>query len=429
MAADNRTGYFLFVGNGSYQNRGCEAIVRGTMEILRREFEEEIAIRAGVYADADTIRRQNACEIDPALQSYAMFGTGPRLTLKWWAAQANRHLKARFMPHLWSLHSLASGSKVALELGGDNYSLDYGRPESFMAMDRYLMKRQLPVVLWGASVGPFDADPQFAARMFEHLRKLLAIFVRETESLDHLHANGVTENVHLVADPAFAMTAIRPDETQRVPSISAGTIGLNFSPLVARNVLGLSGMPWELTVEDLRPWVRLCADIVKAVCREFQRPVLLIPHVSAAEANNDDFSFLRSVHDLAVEEKAHGVTLIEGNLSAPEMKWVISECSAFAGARTHATIASISSGVPTLSLGYSRKARGLNRDIYGHLDYCLSASCLTVDSFMEHFRLMMDKEFQIREHLRSCQPQILENAFRAGTLLRNLLARQGRITA
>ena len=35
---------FLFTSNGDYQNRGCEAISRGTIAILQRAFDTEIGI-------------------------------------------------------------------------------------------------------------------------------------------------------------------------------------------------------------------------------------------------------------------------------------------------------------------------------------------------------------------------------------------------
>ena len=41
------------------------------------------------------------------------------------------------------------------------------------------------------------------------------------------------------------------------------------------------------------------------------------------------------------------------------IKGYISRCELFIGARTHATIAAYSTGVPTLVLGYSVKARGI----------------------------------------------------------------------
>ena len=206
----NSTNKFLFVGNGSYQNRGCEAIVRGTMEILRQEFGEHLQVSAGVYDDEAELQNQNANEADPAIQSHSINSVGPRLSLKWWAAQANKRLGAKFEPQHWGMKFLIQNVRVALEVGGDNYSLDYGRPENFMALDRFLQAQGLPVVLWGASVGPFDKDPEFAPRMFDHLRSLSAIFVRETASLEYLGSNGVSDNVHLVADPAFVMKPLEP---------------------------------------------------------------------------------------------------------------------------------------------------------------------------------------------------------------------------
>ena len=54
--------------------------------------------------------------------------------------------------------------------------------------------------------------------------------------------------------------------------------------------------------------------------------------------------------------------------NAPETKWIISKMKFFAGARTHSTIAALSSYVPTLSFAYSIKAKGINKDIFGHED-------------------------------------------------------------
>ena len=48
-----------------------------------------------------------------------------------------------------------------------------------------------------------------------------------------------------------------------------------------------------------------------------------------------------------------------------EMKGFIARCRFFVGARTHATIAAYSSCVPTLVVGYSVKAGGLQRDLLG----------------------------------------------------------------
>lgn len=98
---------------------------------------------------------------------------------------------------------------AALQVGGDNYSLNYGRPYKFFSLDDYLLRRNVPLFLWGASVGPFDSDPEFAKLAHEHLKKFGGIFVRESRSLENLRS-GVSERARLVSDPAFAMMPQTP---------------------------------------------------------------------------------------------------------------------------------------------------------------------------------------------------------------------------
>lgn len=410
----NNENKFLFVGNGSYQNRGCEAIVRGTMEILQREFGEHLQVNSGVYADQAEIQKQNANEIDPSILSYSINGVGPRLSLKWWAAQANKRIGAKFEPQHWGVKSLAQNAITALEVGGDNYSLDYGRPENFMALDRFLQKQGLPVVLWGASVGPFDRDPEFAPRMFDHLRSLSAIFVRETASLEYLRSNGVNDNVHLVADPALVMKPVEPSNSKFSFPLHQGTIGINLSPLVARFRDSSKSAP------ALTEWLGYCCNLVKAAAT-LKRPILLIPHVGSVDPVNDDYSFLQSLSNAVAHEVKVPVKVLPRGLSAAELKWIIARCEIFAGARTHATIAALSSCIPTLSIGYSLKARGLNQDIFGNLNNCISVTELNATNFTERLQTILGTQENIRTHLASCIPDIKNKALSAGPLLRKVL--------
>ncbi len=409
-----RSPQFLFVGNGSYQNRGCEAIVRGTMEILRREFGPNIRAKAGIYASANIVREQNATEVDAAVKSFCLDGVGPRWSRMWWAIQANKFLGTSFVPQRLQLAQNLPGVCAALEIGGDNYSLDYGRPERFMQMDKFVQKREIPVILWGASVGPFDADPVFAPPMFEHLRRLTAILVRESASQKYLQANGVVGNVNLVADPAFVMRPVEPAAARIGFRMPDDAVGINLSPLLARY---RSQNPADL---DLEKWLRFCVGLVKSAAN-LKRPILLIPHVEADWPGNDDFGFLQSLCDSVVNEVPVPVRVIPRGLGAAELKWVIARCAVFAGARTHATIASLSSHVPTLSIGYSLKSQGINHDIFGNQDYCISVDELKVGNFVERLEKLIDNNSQIRAHLASRIPLIQAKAFSAGPMLRQHL--------
>jgi colanic acid/amylovoran biosynthesis protein len=344
-----------------------------------------------------------------------MTGAGRRFTKKWWLAQANKRTGLLTHSHLLDLEGRHDGIAAALELGGDNYSLDYGRPTSFMSVDRFLISKDLPVVLWGASVGPFDKDPDFAISMLQHLKNLDGIYVRETTSFEYLRNHGVSENVHLVADPAFLMSPAIPSPEKIGFEIPAGSIGINLSPLVAR-------YRGESTLESaLSEWTEMCVALISAVARKFERPIILVPHVESSSPENDDFRFLEGVAAIARKQSNLPIYVVSKRHCAAELKWIISQCSVFAGARTHSTIAALSSCVPTLSFGYSIKATGINRDIFGHTDYCMPVASVRVAEFVEKLAYLMDHQETIRGLLEARLPAMKSTALNAGALLASLL--------
>jgi polysaccharide pyruvyl transferase WcaK-like protein len=93
------------------------------------------------------------------------------------------------------------------------------------------------------------------------------------------------------------------------------------------------------------------------------KQVILIAHVLENNpSNNDVIACLEVIKN--VKNKSL-VRIISGEPSAIELKGLIGQCEALIGTRTHATIASLSQRIPTVSIAYSRKAYGIMRDIYG----------------------------------------------------------------
>jgi len=384
------------------------------MEILRREFGPATSARLGVVGNLDVVNTQAAAENDLGLSSFALAPPGgPRWSFGWCAEQANKRLGTAFHPQIRDLRANDQSPSVVLEVGGDNYSLDYGKPLYYIAMDRFLQSRGLPVVLWGASVGPFDTDSKFAARMFEHLRSLSAVVVRERDSYIYLRANGVSENVHLMADPAFVMKPVEPPLGKIGYAIPEGAIGINLSPMVA---FYRGQHPADV---DLKEWLAFCIKLVKSAA-SLNRPILLVPHVGSSDSGNDDFALLNPLCEAVQHKVGVPIQVLPQGINATELKWIIARCAIFAGARTHSTIAAFSSHVPTLSIGYSLKSKGLNRDIYGHLDHCIHVSELTPENFTEALRVLLANESGIRAQLQIRVPEFQARAWSAGAILRKI---------
>jgi colanic acid/amylovoran biosynthesis protein len=401
------TSTVVLVGNGPYLNRGCEAIVRGTAVILRAAFGSDVRI---VHACTSTavppaeVERQNRSETDPAIRHVSIPQDPSRGSRAWLAWQLSRRLRVRVPGPYRALDAVLTDARAMLEVGGDNYSLDYGFPWPLMELDRHASRRGVPVVLWGASVGPFDARPDVAGEMHRHLAGLAAITAREDRSASYLARVGAGARARRVSDPAFLM---EPSEPGSVGVDPDRAVGLNFSPLMAR---------WA-TGGDLRAWTERCTEIVSAVAASTGRRVLLVPHVTAP--HDDDLDLLREVRSRAAG-CGLDVECLNGSLGAAQIKAVIARLACFAGARTHSTIAAMSTGVPTVSFGYSVKAAGINEDVYGHTDLCLAPEELSPETASARISSALAGAEALRSRLAERLPAVRQRAMKGADVLREV---------
>jgi colanic acid/amylovoran biosynthesis protein len=402
----------LLVGNGPYLNRGCEAIVRGTAVVLRAAFGEDVRI---VHASTSTavppeqVERQNREETDPAISHISIPQNPRRGSRAWLTWQVHRRTRLDVPGPYRALDGPLSEASVMLQVGGDNYSLDYGFPWPLMELDRHAKRRGVPVVLWGASVGPFDARPDVAGEMHRHLTELSAITAREDRSVSYLERHGAGARSHRVSDPAFLM---EPEEPGAVGVDPDGAVGLNFSPLMAR---------WA-TGGDLGAWAERCTEIVAAVAGATGRRILLVPHVTAP--HDDDLELLRDVRSRAAGRGVE-VECLDGGLRAAQIKAVIGRLACFAGARTHSTIAAMSTGVPTVSFGYSVKAAGINEDVYGHADLCLEPGELEPSVAADRIARALAGGDSLRRRLEERLPDVRRRAMAGAEVLRHVARPRG----
>ena len=147
--------------------------------------------------------------------------------------------------------------------------------------------------------------------------------------------------------------------------------------------------------------------LIQYILSETDANVALIPHV--VWASNDDRKVLRQLYDDFGQDPR--LVLVEDH-TAPELKYIISKCDFFVGARTHATIAAYSSCVPTLVVGYSVKARGIAKDLFGSEDgYVLPVQSLnSSNQLTQAFQELYEKRVSIREHLCKTMPDYCAKA-------------------
>lgn len=395
---------FVLAGNGPYLNRGCEAIVRGTVAIIHSIFGPSTFTALSFFSDRREFLAQAASEHDQDIAHHPIKPFAGRFNPRRGYNRLRRMLGIQDgKVYYGSNREIIRNADAVLSIGGDNYSLDYGFPRMFTIFDDYVLSLRKPLILWGASVGPFHTAPDYESYMREHLRSVTAIFARENVTMEYLDRIGVNTNVHLVADPAFLM------EPREIPGfdVEADAIGLNFSPLMAKFV----------TAGDMALWRRRVAEILTAVRKRFKNAIYLIPHVTVS--GNDDHLFMQEALDL-LDDKS-GVILVPDTLNAQATKWLIGKLRVFAGARTHATIAAFSTGVPTLTFGYSIKAYGINRDFYGNDDYCLKADQCEAGAVVERLTDLFESHAQRRAELCERLGAVQARAMLNGAYLQRVL--------
>ena len=91
--------------------------------------------------------------------------------------------------------------------------------------------------------------------------------------------------------------------------------------------------------------------------------------------------------------------MMPNHFNAVQTKYVISYLRFFIGARAHPVISALSSGVPTVSIAYSVKACGINRDMFGNQEMVLQARNLSSTSLREALGHLVQREDTLRSLL------------------------------
>jgi colanic acid/amylovoran biosynthesis protein len=379
---------FYLSGQRTFRNRGCEAIVRSTVDLLKEHFGEVEVLVPSVNIARDTAQWPDAAS------------HGVRLVRAYLPPPARYWVRLQSLPlplvkraawpfpmPRWLRHQLESVDAV-LAVGGDNYSLDYRIPSPIMSVDSWAMDMGKPVMLWGASVGPFEREPEFIEPVTRHLARMHFVAAGESMSHDYLiHKLGL-RNVIRMADPAFVLGKEAVDLKPFWPLGAGHVLGLNVSRLIER---------YKREGQNLRAEV---AAFIRHAVTEHQLGVLLVPHADPLrdDGQGGDAAYMAALLE-QVADLGDAVKMMPNTFNAAQTKYVISYLRFFIGARAHATIAALSSGVPTVSIAYSVKACGINRDVFGNQDMVLQARDLSARSLHASLKWLMHREDALRRLL------------------------------
>ena len=375
--------------HGGSGNHGCEAIVRTTIDLIGKD--NDITLFSENPNEDYKYIENLECKVQfPTLKKVK------RISWTYFRAAVNYHLLNKkdsydlltFKPIISSF----SENSILLSIGGDNYC--YGDNDYLYLINKNAHKFGCKTVLWGASVGKDD----LTERMIDDLSNFDLIIARESISYQNLKK--INSNTVLVPDPAFTLeqsSGIIPEGLHSHPYI-----GINISPMIKSNE-----KIENITMENY-------IYLVKKIISDTDYNIALIPHV--VKTGNDDRLIIRELYD-TISEKDR-IFIIEDQ-NCKQLKNIIANCECFIGARTHSTIAAYSTCVPTLVIGYSVKAKGIAKDIFGtDQNYVLPVQELKKkEDIYRDFIWLWGQRKRIRNYLSTTMPNYIKQAYNLNNII------------
>ena len=292
-------------------NLGVRALARGSQDLLLR-----------VWPDAEL--------------TYADFGQRPP-AVPWGSVRslARERVTSRRGMQRW----LAGFDLIWDTRSGDSFADIYGlgRLGVMSSLHEYARQAGTPVVLAPQTIGPFDTRRgRLLARLT--LRRSTLVFARDPQSAEAARQLGRPVDA-TVPDLVFGIEQPAPADPHDV-------------------LINVSGLLWNPSshVDHVRyrASIRL---IISALVGDGRR-VTLLPHVLDSANRDNDVPTAIDLH----AEFAGAVDLhVPEDLN--DARAVIASASVLIGARMHACLNALSTGVPAIAMAYSRKFEPLMRYI------------------------------------------------------------------
>lgn len=366
----------VITGVTGFRNRGVEALVRPTIDSLLELFPQAKLEVITWSPDYDSKRYPHP-RVSYVEDHYASSGS--------WMPKGNRNLKQQIgdklkrkfvpAPPPGPVEMPFSDADLVIISGGDLLSSDYGTDSlrHFLRPVEWAKTRGIPVVLVGQSIGPFKN--QTDVDVFKQAAELATLVtMREPLSRNYLLEElGLSaEKILLTADSAFLLVPETDFADQQLPAFTND----HTSPLVG---ISISESICQWTGNDYDKHIEVWCDLIRMMVEKWNAKVVLLAHVQ--ERFSDDR--LIGTNILRRIGFNGNVRLVAEDLSAGEFKGILRKCDMVVAERMHAAIGAISTGVCTVPIGYSVKARGIIESVLEGSGISSEEMCIPIAQLLD----------------------------------------------
>lgn len=405
----------LITGHDTFHNKGCQALILTTTQILKEVFPSATFTVFSWEPEYDEAHYDNS-GIDAEFIRHGFQTNEFSLRNKFWLMLNNYRIRTdRILRVKPSFYDALRSCDLMIVSGGDVLA-DYGEASVKhyffpIAVAKALKK---PVYVFAQSISPYQ-DRKLLNFAKHYLDETDLITLREQLSYEYLKSIGIKTPFHLTADPAFLLQAASEDrllqilDIEGIPDKSELTIGVSVSETLTKWVGA-----------DQSEFLKVMASVCDSLLNKYQSKLIFVPHVTYDHNPDNDDRITSERLRSKMKEKARAY-LIKGDYSCRELKGVIGKCDLFIGARTHATIASSSQLVPTLALAYSVKAFGIMDDVLDREKCTCDIRNVAFHDLLGKIEHLIENSQRIRELARPRIESIKERSRNNGKLVQDLL--------
>lgn len=377
-------------------NRGCEGIAKGTALILNETKANLVGLCRNIPLDTQ-LGIANFITLIPykTLTLHEKVYNKIIKVLK--ILHIGRHLKYKEVDQMSLFLSYLPSDSIMVSTGGDMMCYDDSSPS--ISSVKLAKEKGIKTVLWGCSMGKENLTPKKEIA----LKNFSLIYARETLSYIFLKSIGL-KNVICFPDPAFVLDSeicILPDCFSRTEEI----VGLNLSNFIIGNN-GLNS-PFGDEVRKLLSYIFDNTDI----------HVLLVPHVMW---QGQDDRLICNVIVSEFKNYSSRISVLDSERrNYLQIRYVISKCHSFIGARTHAVISAYSTCVPAIALGYSIKSKGIAKDLNLPDELVVdTVNEIKPDQLLNSFLFLEENYSTIKSHLQEIMPAYRKKAYQVREIVK-----------
>ncbi len=209
-------------------NRGCEAITRGTAEILKCKSSELVGYCNNINLDESLgigkiVTLEKTRNFDDISQIEKLYRKCRKKLYRDIDKKKEYDYKYLYSDFLKTI----SNNDIALSTGGDMFC--YSNNE-VIYINNFLTENKIKTILWGCSIGKENLSPE----KIDTLKKFSLITARESLTKKMLEEELKLKNVELFPDPAFVLTPEKCDLPDYFTVKKC--CGINLSNFVGQNV-------------------------------------------------------------------------------------------------------------------------------------------------------------------------------------------------